>query len=381
MTRNGIRQGDIEYVLFPCYVGYTMFLSKIALTNFRNYADFKHTFKKNVLFLVGPNAAGKTNFLESISVLSLSKSFRTRRDSELIQFDQDFTRLEGEVKLTTKKTPLVITVDRLGSTVKKTIKINSNPARALDLVGKMTTVLFTPDDLNLVFASPSLRRRYLDTTICQLDPAYCRDLTEYRQVVSNKNQLLWAIKEGRAIVAELDFWNDKLAKIGTRLMASRRQLIKFYNTYLTDIYGKINQSDEPLVIKYRPNVTKDFQEELVAKQDQEIKQTSSLVGPHRDDFDLQLNKRKLATFGSRGEVRSTIIALKFAELDFFETKLGARPILLLDDIFSELDKQRRSSLLNILDKQQTIITTTDLEFIDGGAVKTGEVLKVGSHTN
>ncbi|MBU1178557.1 DNA replication/repair protein RecF [Patescibacteria group bacterium] len=360
-----------------------MFLSSIKLNNFRNYSDFAHTFTKNVLFLVGPNGAGKTNFLESLRVLSLSKSFRARRDTELIQFDKDFTRVEGKVKLAKRKVELAVVIERNGRTAQKSIQINNKPARALDLIGKMTTVLFAPDDLNLIFNPPTNRRRYLDITICQVDPLYCRVLNEYQQVLRNRNQLLARVKDGQAGEAELDFWDEKLLAGGRKITRVRQDLTTFYNNCLTKMYGKINQGEQKLLLCYRPNIAyenddsfdTEFRAQLLAKRQLEIQRACSLVGPQRDDFNLTLAGRNLSAYGSRGEVRSAIIALKLAELDFFAQKLGQRPILLLDDIFSELDQRRRQRLVETFDQQQTIITTTDLSFIDQEAINKGEVLQ------
>jgi len=361
-----------------------MFLSHIKLQNFRSYDDFTHTFNQNVLFLVGPNGAGKTNFLESLRVLSLSKSFRARRDMELIQFDKDFTRVAGEVKLAKRKVELAVVIERNGRTAPKSIQINKKPARAIDLVGKMTTVLFAPDDLNLVFAPPANRRRYLDITICQIDPAYCRVLNEYKQVLLSRNQLLAQIKDGQATEGELDFWDDKLLEGGRKITKARQDLASFYNDCLPAMYGKIDSKKQDLQLKYKPNIlyksgeefTAEFRAQLVAKRELEIQRACSLVGPQRDDFSLALAGRNLAAYGSRGEVRSAIIALKLAELDFFAQKLSERPILLLDDIFSELDQERRQRLVETFDQQQTIITTSDLSFIDSEVVIKGEVLKI-----
>jgi DNA replication and repair protein RecF len=335
---------------------------------------------------VGPNASGKTNFLESIRVLSLSKSFRTKSDAELIKFNEDFARVEGKTIDKNQKSKFEVIVNRVGTTLQKSIKINGKVSRALDLIGKLTTVLFTPEDLNLAFSSPGIRRRYLDVSICQVDPIYCRDLSEYKRVIYNRNQLLFAIREKKANSSELYFWNERLIELGHRIIGARLDIIKFYNKLLTSIYDKINNNHQALLIAYKsniPNLTeKDLIKEMLRKEidlkrDWEIKKARSMVGPHRDDFILRLDKRDLSLFGSRGEVRSAVLALKFAELDFFEFKLGDRPVLLLDDIFSELDEERKSQLINILDKQQTIVTTTDLEFIKKAAAGEGEILKVG----
>jgi len=362
-----------------------MRLSEINLVNFRNYEDFSYKFNGSPLFIVGPNASGKTNFLESVRVLSLSKSFRTKSDKELIQFNKEFVRIEGSAKCHGKEEDYAVIVNKVGTTLTKSIKINNNAKRAIDLIGKLTTVLFTPEDLNLVYMSPGLRRRYLDISICQVDPLFCKVLNEHRQVLYNRNRLLFNIRERRAQANELHFWNEKLVDLGEKIIKARMDIIEFYNRKLPEIFGEIYNKDQTLSISYKSNtndqidqgsIKEILRKEIDLNRDKEIKMARTVVGPHRDDFNLTLSKRNLSSFGSRGEVRSAVIALKFAELEYFEHKMNERPILLLDDIFSELDQERRRGLTNILDKQQTIVTTTDLSFIDDQAIDKGEMLEI-----
>lgn len=362
-----------------------MRLKKIKLVNFRNYDDFSYKFNKSPLFIVGPNASGKTNLLESVYVLSLSKSFRTKSDKELIQFNQEFTRIEGIAAKHDKEDEFAVIVNKVGTTLTKSVKINDKAKRAIDLVGKLTTVLFSPEDLNLAYLSPGLRRRYLDISICQVDPAYCRILNEHKNIIYNRNKLLFNIRERRAKHNELYFWNEKLVDLSEQIIKARLEIIDFYNKRLSDIYAEINDQEQSFSIIYDANTKEDIangsireilRKEIDLSREKEISTARTYVGPHRDDFTLTLSHRNLASFGSRGEVRAAIIALKLAELDFFEERLGSRPILLLDDIFSELDKNKRNRLAGILDKQQSIITTTDISFIEKNVLERGSLLEL-----
>lgn len=365
-----------------------MRLKEIKLINFRSYKDFSYKLDKTPLFIVGPNASGKTNLLESVRVLSLSKSFRTKSDKELIKFNEEFTRIEGVGSNEDKEDEFAVIVNKVGTTLTKSIKINGKAKRGIDLVGKLTTVLFTPEDLNLAYLSPGIRRRYLDISICQVDPSFCRVLNEHKNVLYNRNKILFNIREGRANSNELYFWNEKLVDLGDKIIRARLDIIKYYNQRLPKIYSDINNNEQTFEILYNTNtqdsvnkgsVRETLRAEIDMNREKEIKMARTVVGPHRDDFTLSLSKRNLSTFGSRGEVRSAIIALKLAELDFFEDRLGSRPILLLDDIFSELDHTKRNRLTSIIDKQQTIITTTDISFINENAIKRGELLELNSN--
>ena len=368
-----------------------MYLKSLSLTNFRNYNDFESNFKKGLVILTGQNGAGKTNLLEAVQLLSLSKSFRARSDYDLVRFDMDYAKIRGKVKQNSTETDLDITIEK-AQRRQKTIKVNGIEKKAFDLVGELVTVLFAPEDLNLIGASPGDRRKYLDVVICQTNRDYCRSLAQYKKVLQNRNQLLSNIKEGFSSKDELSFWNEKLVILGAKIIVQRRKVINFFNTRLSEVYNEICDSkDQELKLIYRPNlplikgssIPDIFMQELINKQDREIYKTVTLVGPHRDNFIFELNNNKLATFGSRGECRSAILALKSTELDFVEKKLGERPLLLLDDVFSELDKQRRNHMFDLVSRQQTFITTADFVALEVGFVREAQVIKIkaGKITN
>ena len=364
-----------------------MNLITLKLTNFRNYQNLKLDFPEKLTILIGPNASGKTNLLEAIQILSFSKSFRTRTDLEVIKWGMDFCRVEGEIKNNTGRQKLELIIDFSSGKLQKKVKINGLPKRALDLIGKLPSVLFCPEDLNLITTSPYQRRKYLNMVLCQISKKYWTALSEMRKILSARNQILKDIIEQKAKEKELDFWNSKLIETGKLIIALRKNMIDFYNTKLASIYNQIIKGDKFLRIIYKPsfNLPKEFNLETIASQfkeelekvrTKEIEKQRTLIGPHKDDFYFLLNKKSLATFGSRGEFRSVIIALKMTEVSFLEERLNQRPVLLLDDVFSELDQERRNSLARIIDRQQTIVTTTDLSYIDKSFTKKGKVIKL-----
>ena len=364
-----------------------MYLNTLKLTNFRNYQNLKLDFPEKLTILIGPNASGKTNLLEAIQMLSFSKSFRTRSDLEVIKWGMDFCKVDGEIKTNEETQKLELLIDTSSGKFKKGVKINSLSKRALDLIGKLPSVLFCPEDLNLITASPYKRRKYLDMVLCQTSKRYWAALSELRKVLLARNQILKDMAEHKAEKKELDFWDSKLIETGKLIMSLRKSMIDFYNTKLVSIYNQITGQDKYLKMAYKPSFTlpkefsletiaSKFKEELEKVRWKEIVKQRTLVGPHRDDFYFLLDKKSLATFGSRGEFRSVIIALKMTEVSFLEEKLGQRPILLLDDVFSELDQERRNSLANMVGQQQTIVTTTDILHIDRSFAEKGKVIKL-----
>jgi DNA replication and repair protein RecF len=375
-----------------------MNLVRLQLNNFRNHLNFQHDFSKNLTIFYGKNASGKTNLLEAIRVLSLSKSFRAKSDLELINWKSDFARAIGIFKKegSDKKTEVFISKNE--GFIQKIIKINDIAKKASDLVGQFITVIFCPEDLNLISASPFIRRKYFDTTLAQADKNYYRELLELRKISSNRNKLLFEIKEKKRKAQELDFWNKSLISLSKKIYQKRVLFINFLNSKLSAFYNQISQNGYGLKLEYLPsfafqedfeNFEQNFEKEMNKKQWEEIKKVQTLVGPHRDDFRFLLSRKPLALFGSRGETRSVILALKLSELSFFEKVFSAyggstaggqeRPILLLDDIFSELDEKHRNSLANIVNLQQTIITTTEPELINKNFLKESEVLEIKNY--
>lgn len=373
-----------------------MKLAKLQLHNFRNHLNFQHDFSKNLTIFYGKNASGKTNLLEAIRVLSLSKSFRTKSDLELINWKSNFARVIGIFKKNDSEQKAEVFISKNKGFIQKIIKINDITKRTSDLVGQFITVIFCPEDLNLVSTSPYIRRKYFDTILAQADKSYYHDLLELRKILSNRNKLLLEIKERKRDATELDFWNKSLISLSKNIYQKRVLFINFLNSKLPAFYNQISQNGHGLKLRCLrsfnfhedfKNFEENFEKEIGKRQWEEIKKAQTLIGPHRDDFKFLLSEKNLALFGSRGETRSVILALKLSELSFFEKVFSTyggsaaggqeRPILLLDDIFSELDEKHRNSLNNIINLQQTIITTTEPEFINKDFIKKADVLEIG----
>lgn len=324
-----------------------MTLTNLTLQNFRSYDKKTFSFSPHTTLIVGPNGSGKTNILEAIMLCATGKSFRADRDSEMLHWGADF----GRVKATTDEPKLEIFI-----TPTKKYLVNGVGRRQIDFVGNLRAVLFWPEDLELVTDSPSLRRRYLDSVLIQVDREYRRNLLSYERGLRQRNKLLDFISEGRAHRHQLLFWNQLLIRTGGYITQKRQTCIDFVNTN-RDYAATFEKSviSESRLEQYR---------------DEEIAAKATLVGPHRDDFAIDYNGRDLSKFGSRGEQRLAVLWLKRSELAYIERETGVRPLLLLDDILSELDTEHRENVLSIVDKQQTILTSADPDIIQTGKWET-----------
>ena len=325
-----------------------MFLSKITLQNFRIYTKTTFNFDNGTTVIVGPNTIGKTNILEAIFLLATGKSFRADKDLEMIKFGSEIGRVGGQ----TDKQKLEIVLTPL-----KRYLVNGVSKRQMDFVGNLQAVLFEPTDLELVTDSPSLRRKYLDFVLTQVDREYRRALLSYEKGVRQRNRLLERIRDEGLPLGQLHFWNELLIRNGQTLSLKRREFINFIN-HEPQLFGNL---------KIIYDASEISQERLIKYQREEIASAQTLVGPHRDDWSIsKLSNDKeldISFFGSRGEQRLAILWLKLAELEFVTEKSEERPLLLLDDIFSELDSEHRNHVLEVIPKQQTIITTTDLDHV------------------
>lgn len=350
-----------------------MILTALALENFRSYHKHAFTFSPGTTLLVGPNAAGKTNVLEAMFLLAVGKSFRADEDREVVRWGSEIARIRGRVSAGGEETKLELMVTRGDVAGQKTpIKkyfVNGIARRQMDFVGHARAVLFWPEDLELVTNSPSLRRKYLDSVLVQTDREYRRNLLSYERGVRQRNRLLDMINEGTAAASQLLFWNQLLVKSGGYLTDARAAFIAFVNAQ--------TMREAHFEIAYDKSVISESR--LAQYTTEEIAAKATLVGPHRDDFSVKLHTggvwRDLSKFGSRGEQRLGVLWLKMAEVAFVEQVVGARPILLLDDIFSELDAPHRKLVLAIIAKQQTIVTSANEDIIGLIPNKT-EVIRV-----
>jgi DNA replication and repair protein RecF len=362
-----------------------MYVSRLVLSDFRIYKQLNLALPKGVTLLYGANAAGKTTILEALYYLATTRSPRASAERELISLEATgdlglppFARLSAQVhqRPEAEAVPLEIVIQRrfgadgeLLPSSQKTIRINKINRRALDLIGQLRVVMFAPQDLVLVTGAPADRRRYLDVTLSQIDGRYVRALSRYNQVLTQRNGLLRSWRDsGRAgNDQELTFWDDELTKAGAYLLRERRRAVVQLDELARQQFSEITGSDQALSLRYVESTpaadAKTFAEALLANRREERDRGMTLIGPHRDDLSIRLAEREIGVYGSRGQQRATTLALRLAEANFMAERTGDCPVLLLDDLLSELDSRRREHLLKAIDRpdQQTLITATDLD--------------------
>jgi DNA replication and repair protein RecF len=340
-----------------------MQLNWLKIQDFRNYGELEIDLTEApVLALVGPNAQGKTNLLESIAFLALGKSFRSRKALETLGWDQPHGRIKAEVEREGRATELEVFFQR--SPESKKLKKHGQVVKPKEFLGQLRVVLFTPDHLQMITGSPRLRRQFMDRVLIQLDPGYVDAFGTYQAVLKQRNALLKRVNLGRAQKWEIELWDARLLHEAERIWAKRTELMSFVAGELTQLYQAIAQTDDELTVKYNPD-RDHYEEKLIAHLDSDLRSGSTSVGPHRDDFTLLINGRELGEFGSRGECRSGVLALKIAQIHFIESTCGHKPLLLLDDVFSELDEDRQKHLGGLLKDYQAVITTTSLDHVQG----------------
>lgn len=341
------------------------------MQNFRNLSNTQIEFQKETV-LIGDNAQGKTNFLESVYFLSTGKPIKTETDLEIIKFEEYSVNVEGEVEKGegeggkgggVRISTIILSVN---DSLRKRFLVNGIPRRLLDYSGNLVVVFFRPEDIDLITGSPSSRREYIDQTIGQVDREYRKVLNSYQKIIARKNKLLKLIREGLGRSDELIFWNSEQLKLGLILQDKRRIFFEKINSFEKK-FGDFEY-------KYLPSeISEKRLEELNSR---EIQSCMSLAGPHRDDFQFFLGKKDLAKYGSRGEQRTAVLDLKITELSYFENIIGERPVLLLDDIFSELDEAHRQHVLELAKLQQTIIATVEYDDYLKEALKKSQILKM-----
>ena len=341
-----------------------MGITKVRLSGFRNFKEKLFEFSDGITVIVGPNASGKSNILEGLFVLSTGKSFRARIEEEMVNYRRQIARVKGRIKgqeTTDLEAVLTRGLIDIGNSrpekiARKKLMVNGVGKRLVDFAGNFKIALFGPWDLDLVTESPSLRRKFMDTVLSQVDREYRRASLSYEKGLRQRNRLLLRIREEGLSRGQLLFWDRLLIKNGDYISSRREEFIDFINS----TPGLDNQSFKLI---YDKSSISEARIEQYAEE--EIAAATTLVGPHRDDFMFKLADRDLARYGSRGEQRMSILWLKIAELAFIEAKGGERPTLLLDDIFSELDHKHRKIVMKVSQKQQTIITTADPYFVQG----------------
>lgn len=358
-----------------------MLLHRLRLRHFRTYESLDLRLSPGVTILHGPNGAGKTNVLEAVFVLATTRSFRTRSDRELISWHQEtdganrFTRLEAEAETNGGPIRVDMAISEVpargpsDSTVRKQFKLNGSPKRASDVVGSVECVLFSPEDVSLVTGSPSLRRRYMDLMLCQIDHRYLRLLQDYGRVLAQRNALLQRLRGRPEPATLLEFWNEKLVAAGTEIMTTRKTMLRVVNDFAREAYSDLAGLGEDLCVLYRPSLEEAaeasdaqiaslFSTRLNQLQTKEIYQGMTLCGPHRDDLQFTIGGMEAQSFGSRGQQRSVAIALRLSELHYMTNRTGEQPVLLLDEALAELDDDRRHLLLHLIDTHPQVLVTT-----------------------
>lgn len=343
-----------------------MWLESITLKDFRNYHSMSAEFSSGLNVFLGKNAQGKTNFLEAIYFLALTRSHRTRSDKELISFNEKSLEVTGQLNRLSGKLPLEIILSDKG----RTTKVNYlKQTKLSEYIGNMTVVLFAPEDLQLIKGAPSLRRKFLDIDLGQIKPVYLSDLSNYNHILKQRNAYLKAAEQiDQDYLAVID---EQLADYGSRVMEHRYQFVKDLATEADKHHYTISNQLEHLAITYDSsvkfdkvdNLKSDFLEQLKKSFKRDSFKKNTGIGPHRDELSFFINDMN-ASFGSQGQQRSLILSLKLAEIELIKTTTGDYPILLLDDVMSELDNHRQLKLLEgIKENVQTFITTTSLNHL------------------
>lgn len=343
-----------------------MWLEKIDIQHFRNYTEASVSFSPHLNIFLGRNAQGKTNILEAIYFLALTRSHRTRSDKELIQFQQNTLKLNGIVHRHSGKLPLEISLSNKG----RITKVNHlKQAKLSDYIGHMTVVLFAPEDLQLVKGSPSLRRKFIDIDLGQIKPVYLSDLSSYNHVLKQRNAYLKSTDN--VDINFLSVLDEQLSDFGARVIEHRLEFIKQLEEEADRHHSNLSNQIECLKISYESNIPlennkvirESFLTTLKQNHKRDIFKKNTGVGPHRDDLTFYINDMN-ASFGSQGQQRSLILSLKMAEIALIKKVTGEFPILLLDDVMSELDNHRQLKLLESIDEEvQTFMTTTSLDHL------------------
>lgn len=341
-----------------------MVIKSIKLENFRNYSELDINFSNGTNIFFGDNAQGKTNILEAIYLCGTTKSHKGSKDREIIKFNQE----ESHIRIIISKNDIDYKVDmHLRKNKTKGIAINGIPIKkASELFGIVNIVFFSPEDLNIIKNGPSERRRFIDLELCQLDKVYLHNLTKYNQIINQRNKLLKDISFRTDLKDTISVWNIQLVNYGNKIIERRKLFIDQINEIIFNIHKKLSGDKEELILKYEQNVSeKLFLDTLEKNIEKDIKFKTTSVGPHRDDLNFYNKDIDIRKYGSQGQQRTAALSLKLSEIELVTKIINDKPILLLDDVLSELDSNRQNYLLNSISNTQTLITCTGLdEFIN-----------------
>ena len=355
-----------------------MWIDKIKIKNFRNYEEEEINLEKNVNIFYGENAQGKTNIIEAIFLCSMGKSFRAKKDKEMIKLDKENALIEIEYQKSDRDGKIKIELAN-----KKTVYVNGIKIKKLsELLGNIHIVIFTPDDINILKGGPQNRRRFLDIMISQLKPNYMHNLNLYLKTLEQRNNYLRQIKEEGKDESLLEIWDEKLAEYAYNVSSYRNYFIEKIKNKIKNIHNEITDYKEDIEIEYITECLdkNKFLELLKQRRKLDIIKGFTTKGVHRDDFMIYINKKELDIYGSQGQHRTAILSLKLSELNIINEEIGEYPILLLDDFMSELDQKRRNHFLEKIENTQVIITCTDKIDVENKNiliynVKDGKVLK------
>lgn len=354
-----------------------MFLETMSIDHFRNYDHAELEFGQDVTLFLGQNAQGKTNVLEAIYTLAMAKSHRTTTDKDLIQWQAEYAKIEGRVRKRGQSVPMSLIVTNKG----KKAKVNHLEKKRLsNYIGHLNVVMFAPEDLSLVKGSPSVRRRFIDMELGQMLPIYLYDLTQFQRILQQRNHYLKRLQTRKTTdTTMLDVLDEQYSELAAKITLRRRDFVVQLSEYAIPIHSEISRQKETLEIHYESSVKlleevakdKELDEvraqlitDLQSKRQREIDRGVSLIGPHRDDLTFIVNERNVQVFGSQGQQRTTALAVKLAEIDLIFQETNEYPLLLLDDVLSELDEHRQTHLLNAIQgKVQTFVTATGVEGI------------------
>lgn len=357
-----------------------MYIKRIELNNFRNYGELTLDFDSRLNLIIGKNAQGKTNLIEAVYVSSIGRSFRTSRDTELIKFGCDYAKIktETEKEYTEGSVEIILSKNKNKFAKVDGVKIR----KASELLKNIYLVIFSPEDLKLVKDEPEKRRKFIDRELCQIKPAYYDNLAKYKRILMQRNAYLKEYETDKSI---LDVWDMQLARHGAAITEYRKEFIKKLSIISSNIHSGISNGRENLKINYSPNLElyddKKIQEEIFYSTlkksfENDIRQRTTTRGPHKDDIEFFINDINARSFGSQGQQRTAALSLKLAETSIIKEESGETPILLLDDVMSELDLERQEFLIKSLSETQLFITTTEIPDILKEKLTDGKVFYV-----
>ena len=350
-------------------------INSINLQNFRNYNILNINFDSETNIIYGDNAQGKTNILEAIYVSATTKSHRGNKDREMISFNED----ESHIKSIVEKSGTVYRIDmHLKKNKSKGIAINGIPIKkASELFGIVNIVVFSPEDLTIIKDGPAARRRFIDMELSQIDKIYLNDLSNYNRILVQRNKLLKDLYFKEDTIDTLDVWDMQLVNYGRKLIAARVGFIESLNKIIGKIHNNLSGNKEQLLIKYEPDIcVENFEKELARNRERDLRTKMTNIGPHKDDISFFINGKDVRKFGSQGQQRTAALSLKLSEIELVKSVIHDSPILLLDDVLSELDSNRQNFLLNSIKNIQTIITCTGLDEFVNNRFTVNKIYKV-----